>query len=378
MAPYPVAQPFEPLSLFRSYGAVRARADVEQQVSSHADRLREVPHELPHGFVVHILWPVAPGVVDGQAQLPVGLRRRHRQALLGRGVVAVAEQPGVAHRVGCQITDQPRQFGHPPLLGRALPLAVEPEQIRSEPGEQLAHLAVPVVEVALPGPRVLGARGGGDVGAVDQFGMRWPGVPYRCVVRMVPVGVRVVQTGPEAPVAHRAHVLGNQVASRGGTPDHAQVAQPRFPQGHSVVVPCRQHGVAGPGAREEPGPSGGIEGGGGEAVELAHVLLVRHHLVEKGPGLGYSVDRVDAVVHEYAQLRLVEPGLHGHGGPSSGTRGGHVPTNSRRSRAGDAAILTRPDPPAPTPASERSGACGGRAVRPTRREPARASASGRR
>lgn len=161
VAPYPVAQPFEPLSLFRSYGAVRARADVEQQVSSHADRLREVPHELPHGFVVHILWPVAPGVVDGQAQLPVGLRRRHRQALLGRGVVAVAEQPGVAHRVGCQITDQPRQFGHPPLLGRALPLAVEPEQIRSEPGEQLAHLAVPVVEVALPGPRVL-APGAGE------------------------------------------------------------------------------------------------------------------------------------------------------------------------------------------------------------------------
>lgn len=66
-----------------------------------------------------------------------------------------------------------------------------------------------------PQARGSSASKGGDVWTVDQFGVWWPGVPYRRVVRAVPVGMGVMQSGPEAAVTHRAHILRDEVASRG-------------------------------------------------------------------------------------------------------------------------------------------------------------------
>lgn len=238
---------------------------------------------------------------------PPGLERG---TLFRSGVVAVAEHAAVEDGVGIAREDQFGKLPHPPLLLRALPFAVEPEDVGAEAGDELADLAVAVREVARPGLRVLLAGLGVRVGVgLHEVRSR---VPLARVVRVVPVGVRVVEADFEVPRAQRVDESGDEIAACRCVPDDVEIAVVRIPQGDAVVVPGGEHRVLRADAGEQLGPGVRVVARRGEAVELFHVLLVRHLAGVEGPGLGRSAHGVDAVVDEDAQLGVGKPGLHRH------------------------------------------------------------------
>ena len=108
----------------------------------------------------------------------------------------MAGEPVVDEDAGLERADQVVQRVAVPLLGRALPAAVEPDEVdRPVVGEQLAHLGEQELEVACP-PRVARARRHAEgVGTV--------GVGEGGVVGVVPVGQREVEADAQAAGARR-------------------------------------------------------------------------------------------------------------------------------------------------------------------------------
>ncbi|MBB5815153.1 hypothetical protein HNR72_006181 [Streptomyces collinus] len=226
-------------------------------------------------------------------------------ALLGGGVVALAQHAGVEDDVRHLGADEGGQFGDAPLLLVAVPLAVEPHQVGPVAAGEFADLAVAVGEEPLPGFQVLEL--GGDLGVAVVLQLRRAaGLAGGGVVGVVPVGVRVVEADLETLLAQGLGVAGDQVAA------HVQLAVRGVPQGDPVVVAAGEDGVPGPGPREEPRPVARVVAGGREPVELGHVPVVRDDVVVERPGLLDAVDGVDAPVHEDAELGVLEPRLHGH------------------------------------------------------------------
>ena len=213
-----------------------------------------------------------------------------------------------------------RHLRHVPLLGRALPRAVEPQDVRVVRAElfQLSPVeraeAVPrgVVLLALRRVRVpvLAVR---EHPRVER--VRWR--PDRRVLRVMPVEVREVQPELDPGAPHRLGIRRHEIAPRRGrchgrVPRPVRVGNGRVPQRHPVVVLRGQNGVPGTGLGEQSGPGVGVVRAPREARGLRVVLVPRALAQVVGPALGGAVHRVDAPVKEDAQLRPPVPLLHRH------------------------------------------------------------------
>ena len=287
------------------------RADVEQQVAALADGVRQhadqLAHALPGGFVTM----VAPGAGEGLARLPGDRHAVHLDPALrlpllrGLDVPAVVQvQAVVEQHARLQLADGPVEPRAVPLvtalgvaaaagIAEVAPQHVDPAELR----EQLAHLAVQVLDVA-----ALIAR------AVHRLALRVVALRVDVVdheVGVVPVDQRVVEADPQPSAAEGVHHRMQQVLAvrraRG-----LVIGERAVPQAEALVMLAGDHEVAHAGAGGGVRPHAGIVEVGIEAVEVPLVDLVRDLLLVLDP-LVPGRQRVQPPVDEHAEAVVHEP-----------------------------------------------------------------------
>ena len=308
MRSHPGGDGLEPLDLLGREGARSRGADVEEQVPAPTGDLADGVHELARRLVVGIVGHVAPALVHRHARLPPSPRRGRRDELLGGRVVARAREAVVDEDVGLERADHGLELLGPPPVGRALPGAVEPQQVDGAVvRQQLADPAEHESEVALP-------RLGTGRGRRLPEGVGLVGLGQRRIVRVVPVGQREVDAHAESGGPHRLDELADDVAAVGSLGDR-EVRQLGVEHGEAGVVLGGDDRVA--------HTRGAGESGEGARVPLLRVEGCRRRLVlvdrdgsgrregEDSPGHGpRHLEPLLAgmvPVHEHPQSSLVEP-----------------------------------------------------------------------
>ena len=127
------------------------RSHVEKHPSPQSDAVAEHPDDLATGLVIVVRRAVAPGIVDRGTELPLAFRSVERDSLLRSLVVAVALHTGVQNYVRIQGMEILPELFHMPLVGAALPVAVEPQKIHGTVvGHELAQLIIVEFQELLP------------------------------------------------------------------------------------------------------------------------------------------------------------------------------------------------------------------------------------
>src|SRR5258708_5457690 len=99
---------------------------------------------------------ITPRIVDRHAQLPRTFRRFEGNVLLGRLVIAVRSEPRVQNHMGIGGFEL-GEFLKTPLLGAALPIAIEPKEVGMKALVDFAQLTAVESQEPLPRFRILGA-----------------------------------------------------------------------------------------------------------------------------------------------------------------------------------------------------------------------------
>ena len=224
------------------------------------------------------------------------LRTHHGHALLRSGIVAIALYARVYYDILVSLAQESRQALSVPSVSGLLPVAIKPIQVWLVLVE-FAKLVEVELEELLP-------SGGVVFHAITCIGTREIGI-----IRVRPIYQRIIQSEFKTMLAHLLHERRHDVALCGRGLHGVEVAILGIPQGHAIVVLCGENGIPGAALLNEVKPSLRIVVLGGEAIALAHILLVWQVLVVKRPALRNSIDRVYAIMNEDTQLGVVEP-LH--------------------------------------------------------------------
>ena len=137
--------------LFVGDRAVGAGPDVEQEVASETDTVDEHAQQRHRALVVGVVGAVAPRVVHCHAGLPpLRFGPDNRNAQFGGVVVAVALDARVDNHVGVGLAEHRDDLRGVPLLGRVLPVAVEPVEVGLPGIVELAQLGEVEVDEVLP------------------------------------------------------------------------------------------------------------------------------------------------------------------------------------------------------------------------------------
>ncbi len=308
MLAIPFAKPFQALDLLLWDGAIGHGPDIKEEIATTGNTLDEIPDNMGRGFVVFIRAVVAPVIVHCHAELPRAFGCHGGYALLGRFVVAVALHAGIEDDMGAPCMEEIAQLFHAPLLGGAVPVTIEPEEVGAKFFAKLTQLSAIELKETLPGYGVVFA----EVEAVGACGISVVTgrnvLGQRGVVWMRPVKMAKVEADFEAFLPKGCHIGGDEVSCGRGGLYGVEVAGRSIPQSEAVMVLCGEHGVAGTSSLEEGCPRLWVVFGGGEAVALGHVVFMGNLPKEKGPRLACGLYGVNAPVNEDAKFGVFEPG----------------------------------------------------------------------
>ena len=204
------------------------RPDVEQQVTPLAHHLDQHPHQLVNALPGRLVAVVPPRTREGLAGLPhyrlsVHLHPHARHELLGRAYIPPSlhieqVQPVVDDDPRLQFARHLQQFLAPPVVAplalpavgpsvrsRRIAEVVEQHVDLAEPGQQLAHLPVQVVDVLLLVPSLV------QLLALRMVAHRMDIIDDE--IRVVPVDERVVEPHLHILGAKSLHHRPQQIAT---------------------------------------------------------------------------------------------------------------------------------------------------------------------